>query len=476
MTRSVDVAIIGAGTAGLQAVAEARRTTDSVLLINAGPTGTLCARAGCMPSKTLIQVARDYHRRKCLHLWGITGGDVLRAHVPEVLEHVRSLRDHFVESVRESMESLPDGTLLEGRARFNGPTDLDVEGERVTARAVVIATGSRPVMPGPWRDFGNRIVTTDDIFDRPDLPARMGVVGLGPLGLELGQALGRLGVAITGVESGQNIAGISDPHINDIACALMAQEFPLWMGGHADLESTDPDRPDAPLRMHCGGRSGEVDAVLAAVGRNPNLDGLNLEALGVDLDDKGMPPFDRTTCRIGDLPVFIAGDARGAPDILHEAHDEGRIAGHNAARVAQGAGGVDAFRRRCPMQIVYTEPQIARIGADWTEVEDLDVVAATADFSGSGKALIMGENKGGARLYADRQDGRLLGAALCAPEGEHLAHLLSLAVDRGMTVHDLVLMTTYHPSLEEGLLRALKDLCAKCGGTDVSSVGLPRLE
>lgn len=472
MARQVDVAIIGAGTAGLQALDEVSRRTDSFVLIDDGPLGTLCARAGCMPSKALIQAARDFHRRGRFAGRGITGAEGLRAHLPAVLRHVRDMRDRFAAGLADKTRRLAGDRLIRGRARFTAPDSLEVNGETIVARRIIVATGSSPVVPGPWRSFGRRILTTDDLFDCEVLPKRLAVVGLGPLGLEMAQALARLGVSVTGIESGPTVAGLDDPVAADTAARLMAQEFPVALDrGHAEIAPADDTDPDGPLRVTCGDTDVVVDGVLAATGRKPVLADLNLEALGVPLDGTGMPDVDPRTCRIAGAPVYVAGDATGGPAILHEARDEGRIAGWNATHPEDSA-----FRRRCPLQIVYTEPQIARVGAGWTEVEDLDVVTGTADFDDSGRAQIMGEARGVVRVYADRKDGRLLGACLVAPEGEHLAHLLTLAVEQERTVHDLAYMTTYHPGLEEALKPAFLEACGKASGGHPLSVGLPRLD
>lgn len=473
MARKVEVAIIGAGTAGLQAMDEVRKRTDSFVIIDGGPLGTLCARAGCMPSKTLIQAARDYHRRGCLAGQGISGADGLRPSIPAVLKHVRALRDDFAGALDEKTRRTAGDRLICARARFVAPDTLELaDGERMIARRIIVVAGSSPVVPKPWHAFGDRILTTDDLFDRADLPRRLAVIGLGPLGVEIAQALSRLGISVTGIESGPVVAGLPDPEVAETAAALLAQEFPLVLdSGHATVEPADAAAPDGALRVTCGSTSVVVDGVLAATGRKPNIADLNLDALQVPLDDKGMPSIDPRTCRVDGAPVYFAGDVTAGPDILHEARDEGRISGYNACHDTDSA-----FRRRCPLQIVYTEPQIARIGAGWSEVEDLDVVTGAASFADSGRARLMGEARGRVRVYADRKDGRLLGACLMAPEGEHLGHLLALAVEQQMTVHDLAHLTTYHPGLEEGLKPAFQEASAKAQGGHLLSVGLPKAD
>jgi dihydrolipoamide dehydrogenase len=202
----VGVTIVGAGTAGLAALREVRRKTDHFVLINAGPYGTTCARVGCMPSKALIAAANAFHARKKLDEFGIRGGSGLRADIPAVLRRVRSLRDRFVAGVLQATEDLGARNIA-GHARLDGATRVMV-GERVIeAGQIILAPGSSPIMPKFWRVLGDRVLTSDTIFDQMDLPQRIGVIGLGPVGVELAQALARLGIEVHAFDSGKQFAG-----------------------------------------------------------------------------------------------------------------------------------------------------------------------------------------------------------------------------------------------------------------------------
>src|SRR5574340_1311327 len=199
MERKVDVAIIGAGSAGLTATSTVRRYTDSFVLIDGGELGTTCARVGCMPSKVAIQVAEDLHRRTVFEREGIAGGDALSVDVPVALEHVRDLRDVFVDQVLATSIDQMGDEFIEANARFLEPTLLEVGDARIRAKKIIIATGSTPTVPRAWEAFGDRIVTTDTFFELDDLPQSVAVIGLGVIGLELGQTLQRLGVKVTGI-------------------------------------------------------------------------------------------------------------------------------------------------------------------------------------------------------------------------------------------------------------------------------------
>lgn len=451
MERHVDVAVIGAGTAGLAAVAQVRRARRSFVLINAGELGTTCARVGCMPSKAAIQVAEDYHRRHRFARIGIVGERALLTDPATVLEHVRELRDIFVDRVLAGTTDEMGEELIEGRAQFLAPTALRVDRQIVHASSVVIATGSRPIIPPAWLSFRERILTTDDLFEQQQLPGSIAVIGMGAIGLEMGQALQRLGVQVTGIDRLQTLAGLQDPVVNKTAIEVIGKELPLWLGVAAEVQQQDDK-----LRVSAGDRSVTVDKILASLGRRPNLDGLGIEELGVRLSANGVPEFNPQTMQVGDLPVFIAGDVTGEKAILHEVADEGRIAGYNAAREQ-----VTAFVRKVPLAITFCDPNIASVGQPWGEL-DADAVAVGEMRMGTvGRALIMGKNRGVLRVYADKASARLLGAAMVMAGGEHLAHLLAWSVQRGLTAFELLQMPYYHPSIEETLQAALQDLIAK---------------
>jgi len=186
--REVDVAILGAGSAGLFAMSQVKRETDNYVLINGGELGTTCARVGCMPSKVLIQVAEDFHRKSIFEREGIDGGEELTLDVPASMEHVQDLRDVFVDRTLGATDAMDEEHLIDGYAKFVSNDTVEVNGEQIKAKSIIIATGSTPIVPADWQDFSDDVVTTDEFFELEDLPASMAVIGLGSIGLEIGQA------------------------------------------------------------------------------------------------------------------------------------------------------------------------------------------------------------------------------------------------------------------------------------------------
>ena len=322
MTREVDVAILGAGSAGLFALSQVKRETDNFVLIDGGELGTTCARVGCMPSKVLIQVAEDFHRKSIFEREGIDGAEELSVDVPAVMEHVQDLRDVFVDRTLGATDNLDATHLIDGYAKFISNNTIEVNGEQIKAKSIVIATGSTPIVPVAWQDFSDDMVTTDEFFELEDLPASMAVIGLGSIGLEIGQSLHRLGVKVAAVDQLNVIAKLEDDQVNDLAIATIGKEFPLWLGDAATLEKVE-----SGIQVGAGDRQMVVKKILASLGRKPNLDKLNLAATDIQLDKNGVPVYDPLTMQLGDLPIFIAGDVNAERPILHEAGHEGRVAG-----------------------------------------------------------------------------------------------------------------------------------------------------
>ncbi len=446
MTPPYDVVILGAGTAGLSALTEVKKRTDHFLMVNAGAYGTTCARVGCMPSKLLIEAANAYHRRTSFDTFGIRGSEGLSVDMPAVMQRLRALRDEFVAGTLKATDDLGERNI-QGKARVLAPDCVEVNGKQIKTRAIIIATGSHAVVPEPWQALGKRVLTTETLFEQDRFGPRLGVIGLGPLGAEMALALARLGVDVTAFAKSEMLAGLSDPDINAVLRGALDAEMKVYTGQKTSLEEADDG-----IAILCGDRRTVVDQVLVAIGRKPNVEGLGLENLGVPLDEHGMPDFHPGSTQVGDLRVFIAGDVNGHRPLLHEAADEGHIAGMNAM-----ADEVRCYDRRKALSIVFVDPEVAVIGKSAASLKGQNFKTGHASFDNQGRARAGQRNLGKIALYVATDTGTLLGAELCTPAGEHFAHLLGLAITRGLTVHDLLAMPIYHPVLEEGLRTALRD-------------------
>jgi dihydrolipoamide dehydrogenase len=455
---TLDVAIIGGGTAGMTAMRAAAKHTEKVAIIEGARFGTTCARVGCMPSKLLIAAAENAHQMAMGELFGVSAGNIT-VDGKRVMERVRAERDRFVGSVIQSVETFPEEHRLFGHARFVDPNRLIVgEDVEVNAARIIIATGSRPNIPSVLKEAKDRLVVNDDIFDWQDLPASVAVFGPGIIGLELGQALSRLGVRVRMFGRSGAIGPIQDKAIGAYALRTFNEEFPLH--GEADVRKVA--RVDTGVAVtFSAGDSGEkteiFDYLLAATGRRPNIDGLDVQNAGIELDDKGTPLFDSFTLRCGDSHIFIAGDANSHLPLLHEAADEGRIAGDNAAAYPE----VRTGQRRTPLAVVFTDPQIATVGLSVEQMEERFpgcFAVGEVSFEDQGRSRVIGKNRGLLKVYGEHGTGLFLGAEMFGPAAEHIGHLLAWCAQQRMTVSNMLEMPFYHPVIEEGLRTALKAL------------------
>jgi len=456
-TLHVDVAIIGAGTAGMSAYRAAREHTENLVLIEGGHYGTTCARVGCMPSKLLIAAAEAAKNTHEAHRFGVRTAQV-SIDGSAVMKRVRDERDRFVGLVIETVTSWPLEHRLVGTACFLNAHQLQVgDHSIVTADRIVIATGSHPVIPEGWiEELDHRLVINDDIFDWDDLPASIAVFGGGVIGLEMAQALHHLGVRVRQFGHSGAIGPLTDPSILNYGKALFTSEYSFAPDSQVVTVRRDGSGVAVTYNESGLAHSEHFEYVLAAVGRRPNLQGLGLEYSGLPIDHFGQPVFNRATGQIGDSHIFIAGDVSGDRSILHEAADSGRIAGDNAGRFPD----IRVRPRRAPLVIAFSAPQIALAGATYQALCKSGTVftVGEASFDDQGRSRVIGHNQGLLRVYGEVGSGRFLGMEMIGPAAEHIGHLLAWAVQQQMTVQEMLDCPFYHPVIEEGVRSALRAL------------------
>jgi dihydrolipoamide dehydrogenase len=456
--KEVDIAIIGAGTAGMGAYREARKTTDSIALIEGGEYGTTCARVGCMPSKLLIAPAEARHRTEHFEAFGLKGS-IPSVDGIAVMQRVREERDRFVGFVKDDVDDFDPKHKIRAYAEFIDDHSLKLStGETLRAKRIIIATGSRPNIPGFFQEAKDRLITNDDVFNWQDLPQSVAVFGAGVIGLELGQALHRLGVHVHLFGAGEAVGPLSDPEVRNYALKTFKDEFPFHSSGEvkdikrveAGVQITFKSTPDSEQQTLV------FDYLLAATGRRANVDNIGLENTSLALNERGVPRYNPLSMQCGNSHIFIAGDANSDIPLLHEASDEGRLAGENAGRYP------NVFRRarKVPLGVVFSDPQIATVGKSYRELAEkgVDFAIGEVSFENQGRSRVMLVNKGIMRLYGDKETGVLLGGEMIGPSHEHLAHLLAWTIQMRMTVEDILQMPFYHPVIEEGLRSALRGL------------------
>ncbi len=453
--RNVDVAVVGAGTAGLAAYRTAVAAGAKAVIIEGGPYGTTCARVGCMPSKLLIAAAEAAHVASRWPAFGIELHGSIAIDGKAVMKRVKDERDRFVGFVLDGVERIPASDKVRGYGKFIDDHHLVVDDHTMIAfKSVVIATGSSPTIPPFLTSLGDRVIVNDDVFEWNELPKSVAVFGPGVVGLELGQALARLGVKVYMFGRQGHLGPFSDPVIRDYATKAFQEEFHL----DTDAKVKGIERTETGVKIRHVDFDGremeiEVDYVVAATGRAPNVKNIGIETTSIAIDQGGVPLFDRETLQSGSSNIFIAGDVNNDVPLLHEAADEGKIAGENAARFPD----VQHGPRRAPFAVVFTDPQIATIGKRMSDLKPHSFVIGEVSFENQGRSRVILKNRGLLHVYADIETGLLLGAEMFGPDAEHIGHLLAWVAQLGLTVKEILALPFYHPVVEEGLRTALRD-------------------
>ncbi|AMN67902.1 dihydrolipoyl dehydrogenase [Psychrobacter sp. P11G5] len=465
VNRKVDVAVIGAGTAGQNAFRQARKTNDNVVIINDGFWTTTCIQVGCMPSKLLIAAADRAYEANHSADFGIHATAQIDG--KRVMERVRDERNHFASYIKKQVEGWPEDKKIDGRAHINKQGLIEVNDELIEAEKIIVATGSSTFIPDGWADrLGDTMITSDTAFELTDLPRSMAVVGSGAIGLELAQAFQRLGVDVTVFNRVKRVAGLKDPDISNKAIDCLSRELTMHLGSKInDVGTQVADNAKGSIAFidyeDSAGQSQQWQGeyVLVATGRRNNIEQLGIENLGVELDDKNRPKqLDKKTGQIGNLDVYIVGDANANIPLLHVASDEGYSAGSMVCK-----NEADAYIRppAIPFSIVFCSPQIVNVGLSLPEIQqnpDLEYVVGSVSFDNQGRSRVMGVNCGLLHIYGCKKTDKVLGASMVGPDAEYIGHILATAITNDLSVKALLDTPFYHPTILEGLRTALRDV------------------
>jgi pyruvate/2-oxoglutarate dehydrogenase complex dihydrolipoamide dehydrogenase (E3) component len=445
-----DVVVLGAGSAGETLAGELAGAGLSVAIVEQGLVGGECPYLACVPSKALLLAAAA----------GIDWTVAVQRR-DEAAEHlddrgaVRGLENSGVSVVR-------------GRGVVAAPGRVMVDGERSLgwSRALVLATGSEPVVPPvPGLD---RVTTwtSDEALTSPELPGRLAVLGGGAVGCELSQAYARFGSRVTLLEPGDTVLPGEPAWVGEMLCEALRSDGADVRTGTAAARAEPV--PGGVRVVPESGEAVEVDRVLVATGRRPRTAGLRLEALGLLVDDGAALDVD-PRCRVhsGDEvveDVFAIGDVTGIAPYTHTANYQARIvAAHLLGRHAR-----DADYRAIP-RAVYTDPTVFSVGlsADAARQEGLDVAVAQSDVTQTGRAFIEGAaadcspRPAALELVADRSAGYLVGAVAVGPDADSWVSELALAVHARVPLATLVDLVHAFPTWGEAILPAVRELSGR---------------
>jgi pyruvate/2-oxoglutarate dehydrogenase complex dihydrolipoamide dehydrogenase (E3) component len=442
-----DLVVIGGGTAGLTAAVGAAGVGARVLLAEAERTGGECLWTGCVPSKALIAAARRAHDMRTADRVGLKpqepGVDLVRimGRVHDVIATIEP-HDSPARLRRKGVE------VVRAHARFERPGSIVVGERRVRYRAALIATGSTPALPPVDGLEVAAPLTTDSLWDLDELPARLVVLGGGPVGCELGQAFARLGSAVTIVEMADRLLPLTGPRVGALIAGVLRREgVDVRTSARAvraagdRLIVADPKGAEATLRF---------DRLLVATGRRPRTAGLGLDRVSVRTDGSGFVQVDDTMRTTG-RNIFAAGDVTGRMPFTHIAGAQGnRVVTNALFRLRRVVG-----EGRIPWTI-FTDPEVAHVGLTEDDARGRwgrDAIIATHDYADVDRAVTQAQTTGFATLVADPK-GRLVGATVVAESaGESIAELAAW-MRTGARLGDIGAAIHAYPTLTEGPWRA----------------------
>ena len=448
--RKVHTAVIGAGTAGLAAYRAIKTAGHAAVLIEGGPGGTTCATEGCMPSKLLIAAAQASYDVDHAHHFGIHTHSK-EVHGFEVMDRVRRERDRFVGFVKEGVDQISTDDKINGYASLRDDHIIDVQnGPSIYAEHIVIATGSTPRQPFTTQDLGSRWINNADVFNWKTLPKSLAVLGAGVIGLELGQALHRLGVHVKIFSHTPRIGILQHTDLQEQTASILKAELDILTNVNVSIQRNTDDFLEVQYFNINDGttHTEQFEYVLNATGRIPNVSKLGLHTLNM-LDAHGNPEVNTETLASVRFPhIYFVGDVNTKRPLLHEAADDGLVATSNILDVP-------STPRRVPLNVVFTEPQLMTTGN--TSLSSPQIRIGKVDFSNQGRSRVMLVNKGRLYLYVNKATRQLEGAEMIGPAAEHIGHLLSWCIQQRLTVDKMLAMPFYHPTIEEGLRTALRD-------------------
>ncbi len=432
--------IIGGGPAGLVIASVAAQLGLKVTLIEKSDRlGGDCLHTGCVPSKTLIHAAKVAALMRRGAEFGLDSF-APQVDLGRVNDHVRSVIDQIQKHDDPERFRSYGCEVLFGSAEFVDAHRVRVNDEVIRGRRIVIATGSRPFIPPIDGLEEAGFVTNETVFSLRELPRRMLVLGGGPIGVELAQAFARLGSQVTIVERLPHLLPQEDP---ELSAAL--REILIAEGIHVHTE-TSAERvrvSDDTRIVECsGGLNLEADQLLVAVGRKPSLEGLKLEAAGVEYNPSGIGVD--TRMRTSKKHIFACGDVCGPYPFTHMAEYQAGIVISNA---------VFRFPKRADYSVVpwvtYTDPELGRVGLTAKQAADkgYDPVVLRFPFKDIDRALAEVEPHGFVKLVTHKK--KILGASILGPHAGELLHELVLAINTGATIGDISATIHAYPTLAQ---------------------------
>lgn len=440
-----NLVVIGAGSGGLVSAAGAAGVGARVALIESHLLGGDCLNLGCVPSKALLRSAHVAHALRNGDEYGVRVHGEVTVDFAHVMERMRALRAGI--SPHDSAERFSSELGVDvfmGRATFVGPNAVDVDGKRLEFAKAIIATGGSAAIPAIPGLADVPYLTNASIFNLTELPPRLGVIGAGPIGLELAQAFQRFGSEVTVFVRGTEVLPKEDAEAAELVRASMERDGVVFRTG---LRFESVDAANETIGVYANGERFEVDALLVATGRKPHVDGLGLDAANVKFDERqGVHVNDRL--QTSNPAVFAVGDIATKYQFTHVADFMARIAIKNSLFF-----GRDSFSKLLIPWATYTDPEVAHVGLYEADLEARGIAYQTfrRDFADVDRAILESRTGGFVKVHVRAGSDEILGATLVGAGAGDLVSELTLAMASGTGLGTLASVIHPYPTFAEAI-------------------------
>ena len=462
MSDTFDVVVIGSGPAGYVAAIKAAQLGLSTACVEewindkGGITlGGTCLNVGCIPSKSLLDSSYKYvETRDHLALHGISTGET-KIDIPAMIARKNKIVNQLTGGIaglfkHNGVTSISGFGKVLGGARVE-VTDKDGGVRMLDAGSIIIAAGSVPVEIPPAPTDGERIVDSTGALEFTEVPARLGVIGAGVIGLELGSVWGRLGADVVVLEALDEFLPMMDAQISkETGKILKKQGLDIRLGTRVTNAEVKDGQVVVSYSGHDGDKVEQFDKLIVAVGRRPRSEELLGADSGVTLDERGFI-YVNDFCETEAPHVYAIGDVVRGPMLAHKGSEEGiMVAERIAGKPAQ-------MNYDCIPSVIYTHPEVAAVGKTEQELkaDGVNYKSGVFPFAASGRALAANETDGMVKVIADADTDRILGCHIVGPSAADLVQQVVIAMEFGSSVEDLALTVFGHPSLSEAVHEAV---------------------
>ena len=453
MDTKYDLIILGAGPGGYVGAIRAAQLGLSACVVEKNKVGGVCLNIGCIPSKALIHQAESFLSAKSLEMAGIkidtTGFDYSKIHAES-----RKAADSLTKGVAFLLKK-NKVDFIEGEGRLTDPHTVTLkDGTTLSAKNILVATGSRPIEIPGFEFDGKTVLSSDDALMLTELPKRLVILGGGVIGCEFAHIMNAFGVEVVIIEMLDQILPLED---QEIAAALTKSFKKRKITVNTGMKATSVEKDKNSVKVHVESKDGNTsvesaDKLLVVVGRRPNTENLGLEEVKIEMDGRVIKAGDYGQTNVAS--IYAAGDVTSSPQLAHVASKEAEIAVEHMA-------GKNPEPRIDPDSIpsaVYTDPGVASFGKTEAKAKEAGIKTKTVSFPyrGAGKSVAIGKTDGFVRIVLEPDTGEILGAQVYGAEATELIHELLLAKTAELLPEDIATMIHAHPTLSESVMEAAR--------------------